>query len=108
MAVAIEYVVRAKRNHMAAGQHVMRAAFHDAADVEVISVEEAGDRDAEEVFGADVQIQDVPEEFTAWQRPWPAVATAAGIASEILMNQITGFFTREADAVGEEVEVGVG
>src|SRR5262245_47963296 len=49
VAFAVEHVVCTEWNHMPAGQDKVDAAFHQPADVEVIGVEEARDRDAEHI-----------------------------------------------------------
>src|SRR5262245_16548303 len=104
----------------------MGAAFHHAADVKIVGVEEAGDGDAKEVFGAELLGEDALEKFGAggiWDLGFgiwdlvdgrqfgfvgSAVAAAAGLAAEILQNQVARLGAGEADAVGQEVEVGVG
>ena len=54
VSLAVEHVVGAEGDHVAARQYMVRAALHHAADVEVVGVEERRDRDAEQVFCADL------------------------------------------------------
>ena len=49
VSLAIEDVVRAKRNDVPARQDVVNAALHQPADVEVVGVQERSDRDPEDV-----------------------------------------------------------
>src|SRR5262245_62296575 len=44
---------------------MVRAALHDATDVEVVSVEEVGDRDAEQVLCSEFLVEDSREEVAA-------------------------------------------
>ncbi len=68
MTVAIEDIIRAERNHMPAGQHVMNAALHQAADVEVVGVQERRDRDAKHVFRIELFGQGPAEELVGQPR----------------------------------------
>ena len=45
----------------------MRAAFHDAADVKVVGIEKAGDRDAEEILRAEGLAEDSSQELITYR-----------------------------------------
>ena len=68
MSIAVQHVIGTKRNDMPAWQHMVRAALHQPADVEVVGVQEAGDCDTKVSFGDELLGEDVGDELVVWRR----------------------------------------
>jgi hypothetical protein len=130
--IAIEHVVGAERNHVSAGKHVVNAALHHAADVEVVGIEERRNRDAKHVGRRKVFSERPAEELIgrllqaitarraaelnqlrrgACLLPCPVriaatVSTgAAAEAAEVLLDELPCPRAVERDAVGQDVEM---
>src|SRR5438067_439085 len=108
MAVAIKNVVGTERNHMAARQHMMRAAVHYSANVEVVCIEEAGDGNAKQVFRSKLFSQYTGKEILrpltpARFIPLAALAATARLPAQILQCQLPRLGPRKADAIGQEI-----
>ena len=99
MPLAIEDVVGAERDHVAARQDVVDAALHQPADVEVVGVEERRDRDPEDVGLRELLGQGAGEELgrggrdrVGGVRRRPSAGAAADAAAadlaEVLLDEL--------------------
>jgi hypothetical protein len=64
VAVAVQNVVRAKRDHVSAGQHVVDTALHQTPYIEVKGIEEGRDRNAEHVGRRQILRQRARKKFS--------------------------------------------
>jgi hypothetical protein len=68
MAIAVEDVICTKRDDMPARQHMVRATLHQPADIEVIGIQEARNRNPKNILGAKFLSEDFGEELVGGRR----------------------------------------